>query len=324
MKGKRALVTGGAGFIGSHLVNELLSQGVDVTVLDNLSTGKLSNLEGVQDQITFQEGDIRNLNLLNDLLVEVDYVFHQAAFVSVPLSIENPDECFEINAVGTVQLMSAAARAGVKRLVFASSAAVYGDNPQIPLQESAKLRPQSPYAVSKLVDELYKDLYTENFDLEVVALRYFNVFGPKQPPDSDYAAAIPIFFRRMMQDQEPVVYGDGGQSRDFIYVEDVTRANVLAAVSEGAAGKVFNICSGIETSILDLIRDIGEVLDKDLEIIFEDPRPGDIYRSVGDPGSAGEILGFKPEFSLESGLRKTAEAIADLRSINDQQFLEST
>ncbi len=324
MKGKRVLVTGGSGFIGSHIVKELLSQGADVIVLDNLSTGKLSNLEEVQDQITFQEGDIRDLDLLHDLLVEIDFVFHQAAFVSVPLSMENPDQCFEINAAGTIQLMSAAARAGVKRFVFASSAAVYGDNPHIPLQESAKLKPQSPYAVSKLVDELYKDLYTENFGLEVVALRYFNVYGPKQPPDSDYAAAIPIFIRRMMQDQQPVVYGDGGQSRDFIYVEDVARANVLAAESALAPGEAFNICSGKEINILDLIKIIGGVLNINPKIIFEDPRSGDIYRSVGDPAYAGEMLGFKPEFSLESGLRKTAEAIADLRSINDQNFLKST
>jgi len=324
MNGKRALVTGGAGFIGSHIVNKLLNQGAEVAVLDNLATGKMANLEAVLDQINFREGDIRDRTLLNELLVDIDYVFHQAAFVSVPLSMENPDECFDVNAAGTVQLMSAAARAGVKRLVLASSAAVYGENPNMPLQESAELQPQSPYAVSKLVDELYKDLYTENFGLEVVALRYFNVFGPNQAPDSDYAAAIPIFIRRMIQGRQPVVYGDGGQSRDFVYVEDVAQANLLAAEADRASGEAVNICSGEEISILDLIRSIGRVLNMNPEIVYEDPRPGDIYRSVGDPSYAEELLGFKPEFSLESGLKKTAEAIASFTLKNDKNLLEST
>lgn len=309
---QRALVTGGAGFIGSTLVRALLDAGWQVRVLDNFSTGRPENLRGLSARgVEVVEGDLRDLDLLPQALRGVRAVFHQAAFVSVPASMEDPLTCHDINATGTLRLLHAARAAGVEVVVLASSAAVYGDAQAFPLQESLPPRPLSPYAASKAADELYARLFTHAFDLPVVALRYFNVYGPRQRPDSPYAAAIPIFARRMLAGQPPVIFGDGGQRRDFVFVEDVARANLLAAQQPAAAGEVFNICTGREVTLLELVATLRRLLPQAPAPRFADPRPGDIYRSVGDPTRAARILGFRATTPLEQGL---AAVVAWLRS----------
>ena len=302
-----SLVTGGAGFIGSHLVDRLLERGDDVRVLDNLSSGSLENLKGVENQIEFIRGDIRNLDDLKVALAGIDLVFHQAAFVSVPLSLEDPAACLDTNIKGTQQLLEESRLAGVKRVVLASSAAVYGKNPDFPLSEDGRTDPLSPYAASKYIAEVFSRMYTSQLGLNVVALRYFNVFGPRQNPDSDYSAAIPIFIKQLIAGETPVIYGDGGQSRDFIYVSDVAQANLLAGDANDAPGRVINICTGQETSLLDLLGALSAIFQRDISPTYESPRAGDIYRSIGDPSLSGELLDFRPQIRLEQGLKATAE-----------------
>lgn len=293
------LVTGGAGFIGSHLVRALLEQGDFVRVLDNFSTGKRENLAGLQVEIV--EGDLRDKQAVAAAVQGIDFIFHEAAFVSVPQSMEDPLPCFEINQRGTEFLLEAARKAGVKRVVLASSAAVYGDS-EARCDEQTPLRPLSPYAVSKRVDELYAELYTRSFGLEVVALRYFNVYGPRQRPDSVYAAAVPIFTRRLLDGQPITIFGDGGQTRDLVYVGDIVRANLTASQHPAAPGQVFNICSGDEIRIIDLVETLMDLFPAAPAPQFALPRAGDIYRSVGSPQKAAELLGFRTQTSLAEGL----------------------
>lgn len=300
-----ALVTGGAGFIGSHIARALLQRGWRVRILDNFSTGSEKNLPGGDARVEVQRGDVREPAAARESVRDVDFVFHEAAFVSVPQSLAAPESCFSINVQGTQTLLDAACAAGVRRVVLASSAAVYGDNPDLPLTEDASLRSLSPYAASKQMDEVLADLYTRAMGLEVTALRYFNVFGPRQSPDSDYAAAVPIFIRRMLDGQPVTIYGDGGQTRDLIYVADVARANVIAAEHPAAAGRVFNICTGRETRLLDLLEGLQELFPGGPEPYFAPPRAGDIYCSLGSPARAESLLGFRAETSLLDGLRET-------------------
>ena len=301
----KCLVTGGAGFIGSHIVEGLLERGDEVRVLDNFSTGKEENLKDFQGEIDLIKGDLRELADLKKAIKDIDYIFHQAAFVSVPLSLEDPDLCFVVNVNGTIKLLSAAKESGVKRVVLASSAAVYGDNTAVPLTESAQLNPLSPYAASKRVGEIYTKIYSNLLNLDVVALRYFNVYGPRQNPESDYAAVIPRFIKKILAGENPTIYGDGGQSRDFVYIDDIVRANLLAAESIQAAGRVVNICSGTEVNLLQLVESLSIVFNREVQPNFEMERPGDIYRSAGDPALAEEVLEFKSQMDLETGLRKT-------------------
>jgi UDP-glucose 4-epimerase len=303
----RYLVTGGGGFIGSHIVEELLRRGNHVRVLDNFSTGKRENLASAGG-LEIIEGDLRDPSALDHAIRNTDYVFHLAAFISVPESMLDPETCFAVNAGGTVNLLEAARRAGVRKVILSSSTAVYGDTDVFPTTEETPLAPLSPYALSKQVNELYARLYTRTLGLPVVSLRYFNVYGPRQRPDSDYAAAIPIFLRKLAAGEPLVIFGDGKQSRDFIFVKDVARANLLAAASE-AAGEAFNICTGRETSLLDLLEELSEVAPRQPEVRFEAPRPGDIYRSVGSPEKAARLLGFRAETSLAEGLRQTMDRI---------------
>jgi UDP-glucose 4-epimerase len=302
---RRYLVTGGAGFIGSHIVRALLEQGDFVRILDNFSSGKRENLAGLGVEII--EGDLRDTDCVARAVTDMDVVFHEAAFVSVPQSMQDPLPCFEINQRGTEILLEAARKAGVGRVVLASSAAVYGDSGAMPLDEMTELHPLSPYAVSKRVDELYAELYTRSFGLDVVALRYFNVYGPRQRPDSMYAAAVPIFTRKLIDGQAIIVFGDGGQTRDLVYVGDIVRANLAASEHPAAPGQVFNICTGNEMRVIDLIEELMALFPSAPAPVFLAARPGDIYRSVGNPHKAADLIGFRPLTSLADGLKAVVD-----------------
>jgi nucleoside-diphosphate-sugar epimerase len=304
------LVTGGAGFIGSHIVSALRTQGVSVRVLDNFTSGKRGNLEipGAevrQGQLEIIEADLRDEVKLTAAVRGVEVIFHEAAFVSVPASVQEPRECFDVNCSSTLTLLEAARTAGVRRVVLASSAAVYGDSQELPLDERSNPRPLSPYAASKLVDEIYAALYVQALGLEVCALRYFNVFGPRQRPDTQYAAAVPIFIRQLLNKEPPTIFGDGLQTRDLIFVGDVVRANMMAAAHPNAAGQVFNVCTGRRTSILDLANALDDLMPGAPAPGFGPVRTGDIHDSVGSPAKAREVLGFTAQTSLIDGLKET-------------------
>jgi nucleoside-diphosphate-sugar epimerase len=306
---RKYVVTGGAGFIGSHLVSALLRRGAEVSVLDNFSTGKRRNLEPPviepdSGRLRVLEGDIREPLLLKEAVRGADVVFHEAAFISVPESMEDPEACFAVNIMGTCALLEACRAAGVGRVVLASSAAVYGDSDALPLSELEAARPLSPYAASKLATETFATLYTRSLGLEVSVLRYFNVYGPRQRPDTQYAAAVPIFIDRLRSKSAPTVFGDGTQTRDLIFVGDVVRANLLASEHPAAAGAIFNVCTGAATSILDLLGAMYSFLPGAPKPIFEAKRPGDIWASVGDPSKAQSVLGFRAESSLAEGLKE--------------------
>lgn len=306
------LVTGGAGFIGSHIVESLLAQGHSVRVLDNFSTGKRENLDELTQrfdgkQLEILEGDLRDASRVGAAVRGVNTIFHEAAFVSVPQSMDEPQNCFDVNISGTSLLFDAARKAGVSRAVVASSAAVYGESDALPLVEETPLQPKSPYAVSKRVDEMYAELFTNSFGFEVVALRYFNVYGPRQRPDSMYAAAVPIFARRLLDHKPVTIFGDGGQTRDLINVHDVVRANLLASEHPNAAGQIFNICTGVETRLLDLLDVMYELLLNSPTHEFATARPGDIYRSVGSPQKAADVMGFRAGVSLADGLKEVID-----------------
>jgi len=301
------LVTGGAGFIGSHIVRSLLKQGAEVRVLDNFSSGKRENLGGLDVEII--EGDLRDASRVTEFVRGVEIIFHEAAFVSVPESMEKSQECFDVNVMGTSILFEAARKAGVKRAVVASSAAVYGDSTAMPLVEDTPLKQLSPYAVSKRVTEMYAELYTRSFNFEVVALRYFNVYGPRQRPDSMYAAAVPIFIRRLLDNKPITIFGDGGQSRDLINVRDVVQANLLASRHPDAPGQVFNVCTGVETRLLDLVDILYGIFPNAPMHIHSEPRAGDIYRSIGTPKKAMNILEFRPQVTLADGVREAVEVM---------------
>ncbi len=301
------LITGGAGFIGSHIARALLEQGANVRILDNFSSGKRENLKGLDVELI--EGDLRDADKVTEAVKGIDIIFHEAAFVSVPESMEKPQECFDVNVTGTSTLFEAARKAGAKRVVIASSAAVYGDSTAMPLVEDTPLKQLSPYATSKRIDEMYAELFTNQFGLEVAALRYFNVYGPRQRPDSMYAAAVPIFIRRMLDNKPITIYGDGGQSRDLVNVRDVVQANLLASQHPAAPGQIFNVCTGVETRLLDLLDILYEIFPNAPRHIHAEPRAGDIYRSIGMPRKAIDTLGFKPQVTLAEGVKEAVEVM---------------
>jgi nucleoside-diphosphate-sugar epimerase len=300
------LVTGGAGFIGSHIVETLVELGDDVRVLDNLTTGKMENLEAVAGRFEFVEGDIRNPETCARAMRGVDHVLHEAALASVVRSVEDPLLTNAINVTGTLNLLLAARDAGVKSFVLASSSAVYGDDPTMPKVEGREGRPLSPYAVSKLVNEKYAQTFHALYGMTTVALRYFNVFGPRQDPFSHYAAVIPLFITKILRGERPVIYGDGEQSRDFIFVENVVRANIEAAGSAAAAGEVFNVACGDGLTVNGLLAAVNEVLNTKVEAVHADPRPGDIMHSTADVRKARRVMDIKPGVSFMDGLRETA------------------
>lgn len=302
------LVTGGAGFIGSHLVEGLLKEGFRVRVLDNLSTGKRENLASLFSRIDWRKGDLRNEKDIKQAVKGMDYVFHMAASRAVLRSVEDPFETHEINVTGTLRLLLAARDAGVKRLVFSSSAAVYGESRKLPCREDDLPRPLSPYGVSKVIGEYYCRIVSSLYGLETVSLRYFNVYGPRQHPESRYSMVIPIFIERLLQGKRPEVHWDGRQSRDFIYVGDVVRANLLALKKPNISGEVFNIASREEYSVWEALDQIKRNLGvRKVYPIFRPKRPGDVRRTSADIQKARRMLGFQPQTSFAEGLRKTVE-----------------
>ncbi|MSR83324.1 MAG: SDR family oxidoreductase [Candidatus Latescibacteria bacterium] len=301
----RYLVTGGAGFIGSHLCRRLVAEGHAVRVLDNLSTGKRANLEGVE--VDWAVGDLRDEALLAAALRGVEYVYHHAAIASVAVSVAQPLLEQEVNVVGTLRLLEAARQAGVRRLVFAASAAAYGNNPESPKREGMRPEPASPYGLSKVAGEYYCRIYSEIFGLETVCLRYFNVFGPRQDPASPYSGVISLFVKRLLLGQPPIIQGDGEQSRDFVYVEDVVQANLRASQVDQARGEVYNIGCGCSTTIKELAGLLNQLLGTGLEPEFAPARPGDVRRSLADISRACAGLGYAPAFTLTEGLARTLE-----------------
>jgi UDP-glucose 4-epimerase len=301
----KAMVTGGAGFIGSHLSTTLVEQGCSVKVLDNLSSGHLRNLDHIRDRIQFVEGDIRNLDLLSKEMVGCEVVFHLAAVVSVTKTVEDPVSSTMVNDVGTLNVLEAARLCRVGRIVLSSSSAVYGEDPQSPKSESMSPRPMSPYAVQKLTNEYYAGLYMQLYGVETVCLRYFNVYGPRQDPSSPYSGVISIFMTKAVKDQPPMIYGDGRQTRDFVYVQDVVQSNLLAADKENAAGQVFNVGTQRSVDINGLWGMIAELTNSSVAVEYAEARPGDIVESLADIHKAKAQLGYQPAFELKSGLKKT-------------------
>ncbi|MBQ2252895.1 MAG: SDR family oxidoreductase [Clostridia bacterium] len=309
-EGSLFLVTGGAGFIGSNLVERLLELGAVVRVLDNLSTGKIENIESFMghENFTFIEGDIRDLETCLKATDGVDYVLNQAAWGSVPRSIEYPLLYEEINIRGTLNMMEASRQNGVKRFVYASSSSVYGDHPVLPKKEGAEGNLLSPYALTKKVDELYGHIYTTVYGLETVGLRYFNVFGRRQNPDGAYAAVIPKFIKLLLANERPTINGDGRQSRDFTYVDNVVEANLKACFApKEAAGEAFNIAYGGREFLIDIYHSLCESLGKDIEPIFGPDRPGDIKHSNADITKARTLLGYDPEYDFAAGIALAIE-----------------
>ena len=301
------LVTGGAGFIGSHISDRLLADGHRVRILDNFSTGKHENIPASAD-VKVIEGDVGDYDTVRAAMEQVDIVFHEAAIASVPETVGNPLSSERVNYRGTLNILEAARHAGVKRVMFACSAAVYGDLPELPKQESMPVKPLSPYAVDKLASEQACQMYTHLYGLETVSLRYFNVFGPRQDPSSPYSGVISIFSDHLGQGKQPTIYGDGEQTRDFVYVSDVVEANIKAATSPAAAGKSINIATGGKLSINDLLKTICNIKDQPFEPQYQQGRQGDIKHSRADISAAREYLDWEPVVAFEDGLRKLLES----------------
>ena len=301
----RYLVTGGAGFIGSNTVDELVRRGHGVTVLDDLSAGNEKNLEGVRDRIDFIKGTITDLSTLKRACAGADYVLHLAARTSVPRSVQDPAETNHVNVDGTLNVFLAARDAGVRRVVFAASSAVYGETPTLPKQENMPPAPISPYGVSKLVGELYGQVFHRVYGLEVVSLRYFNVFGPRQDPGSQYSGVLSLFITAMLEGKSPSVYGDGQQSRDFTFVSNVVGANLQACEAPGVSGMVFNIGTGARCTLNQTLQLLEKFAGRPANAKYAAPRAGDIRDSQADISLARQKLGYDPQVGFEEGLRRT-------------------
>lgn len=311
---KKVLVTGGAGFIGSNLCEKLLESGYEVVCLDNFATGKMENISGFIGNPSFKliEGDIRNPEDCREALGGVEYVLHQAALGSVPRSVKDPVTSNEVNVSGFLNMLAAARDAGVKRFVYASSSSVYGDSPSLPKEEDKIGKPLSPYAVTKYVNELYADVFAKTYGMEIIGLRYFNVFGKRQDPDGPYAAVIPLFVKKLINHESPVVNGDGEYSRDFTYIDNVVQMNLLALFSENkaAVNQVYNVAFGERATLNELAGHLKEYLGefdpeiRNIEIVYGPNRVGDIPHSLASIDKAKKLLSYSPEFSLKDGLKK--------------------
>jgi nucleoside-diphosphate-sugar epimerase len=305
------LITGGGGFIGSNIVETLLKSGARVRILDNFSTGKRDNILPFKDRIEIVEGDVRSFHIVRDAVDGIDYVLHQAALPSVPRSIKDPITTDEVNVTGTLNILQAARDAGVRRLVFASSSSVYGDLEVLPKTEEMLPKPLSPYAVSKLAGEKYCGVFTQIYGLETVALRYFNVFGPRQDPTSEYSAVIPKFVNAMLRGESPLIYGNGTQSRDFTFVENVVQANLLACKIKNfpVSGQVFNIACGKAVTLNDLVDTINQVLATNIKPEYTDKRPGEVLHSLANVGKANQFLDYEVKVDFKQGIKRVIDSL---------------
>jgi nucleoside-diphosphate-sugar epimerase len=303
----RYLVTGGAGFIGSNTVDELVRRGHSVVVLDDLSSGKEENLGDIRNKITFIKGSITDIEVVRKAMHEAEYVLHLAARTSVPRSVKDPIETNKINIDGTLNVLVAAKELKVKRMVFAASSSAYGETPTLPKVETMQPEPISPYGVTKYVGELYGQTFGRCYGLENVSLRYFNIFGPRQDPSSPYSGVLAKFCSAFLEETQPVVFGDGEQTRDFTYVENAVQANLLACETPNVSGKVFNVGCAARVSLNEVLRALGKITGKTLETKYEPPREGDIRDSLADISLAKEFLGYNPLVSFEDGLSRTFE-----------------
>ena len=303
----RYLVTGGAGFIGSNTVDELVRRGHSVVVLDDLSGGKEENLAEVRNKITFIKGSISDIEIIRRAIFEADYVIHLAARTSVPFSMKDPIETNRINIDGTLNVLVAARDAKVKRIVFAASSSAYGETPTLPKVESMEPLPISPYGVTKFVGELYLQTFGRCYGLENVCLRYFNIFGPRQDPTSQYSGVMAKFCSAFLEETEPVIYGDGTQSRDFTYVDNAVQANLLACEAPAASGRVFNVGTGDRINLNQVVEALGRISGKPMKPRYDPPRDGDIRDSQADISRARAVLGYEPTVALEEGLQRTFE-----------------
>ena len=312
------LVTGGAGFIGSHLTEVLLKQGHLVRVLDNFLTGKRENLifDEAYSSLEIIEGNIRDLTVCQRATIDIEYVFHQAALPSVQRSVEDPLTSNSVNVEGTLNILLAAKNAGVKRLIYASSSSVYGDTPTLPKNEEMPPNPLSPYALQKYIGEQYCRLFFQLYGLEAVSLRYFNIFGPKQDPTSIYSAVIPRFIDALLEGRPPIIFGNGEQSRDFTYIDNVVQANLLAMSAAHLNGEAINIACGKRTSLNQLLNFLKEIVGSKVSPIYEEPRKGDVRHSLANIQKGKEILNYEPEVGIERGLRKTVEYFQKKRTID--------
>ena len=303
----RYLVTGGAGFIGSNTVDELVRRGHSVVVLDDLSSGKEDNLAELRNKITFIKGSITDIEVVRKAMHEAEYVLHLAARTSVPRSVKDPIETNKINIDGTLNVLVAAKELKVKRVVFAASSSAYGETPTLPKIETMQPQPISPYGVTKFVGELYGQTFGRCYGLENVSLRYFNIFGPRQDPSSPYSGVLAKFCTAFLEETQPVVFGDGEQTRDFTYVENAVLANLLACEAPNVSGKVFNVGVGGRVSLNEVLRELAKITSKTLEAKYEPPRDGDIRDSQADISQARELLGYEPQVTFEDGLARTFE-----------------
>jgi UDP-glucose 4-epimerase len=303
----RYLVTGGGGFIGSNTVDELVRRGHSVVVLDDLSSGKEENLAEIRNKITFIKGSITDIEVVRKAMHEAEYVLHLAARTSVPRSVKDPIETNKINIEGTLNVLVAAKELKIKRVVFAASSSAYGETPTLPKTETMQPQPISPYGVTKYVGELYGQTFGRCYGLENVALRYFNIFGPRQDPGSPYSGVLAKFCTAFLEDTQPVVFGDGEQTRDFTYVENAVQANLLACEAPNVSGKVFNVGVGGRVSLNEVLRELGKITGKTPEAKYDPPRDGDIRDSQADISQAREFLGYEPQVTFEEGLARTFE-----------------